>query len=96
MTSAPALWPLEISRTSPRGRPASFRGAVRANGACLRTAATPRTEDGSWPALGFRGGLRFVTFAPLGGVTSKTEEETGPNEMSVAFSSRIGELLPLA
>ena len=42
------------------------------------------------------GGLSFVTFALAGGATSKTEGETEPKEMSVAFSSSTGELSPVA
>ncbi len=77
--------------------PASDGGAEGLNGLRFATAARPRT---SWtrlcaPCPRF-GGLILVTFAPLGGETSKTDLDTGPKEMSVARSSSTGELEPLA
>ena len=36
----------------------------------------------------------LTTFAPAGAVTLKSLVATGPNEMSVAFSSSTGLLLP--
>src|SRR4051794_30799188 len=95
--SAPACLPL-VTRCAPARRtPARRSGAETGNDACLATAATPLTEVGlRWDRAPRFGGLSFVTLAPDGGATSKTDGETGPKEISVASSCRTGELEPFA